>query len=99
MRFSTRSTLSILLSLAALAILAGGFLVAGAVHGNKAHAAPSAVGNPFTFQITSSGTTSFTQAPQGHDGVKSPEINTAQAGTFGHAAVKSNAKTANGPTV
>lgn len=98
MRFSTRSKVSILLSLAILAMLAGGFVVAGAVSGNKAHAASSSVGNPITFQITSSGTTSFTQAPQGPDGVQSPELNTAQGGPFGHAAVKSAVRATNGPT-
>lgn len=98
MRFSTRSKLSIIFSLAALAILAGGFVVAGAVSGNKAHAASSSVGKPFTFQITSSGTTSFTQAPQGHDGVQSPELNTHQVGTFAHAAVRASVKAVNGPT-
>ncbi|MBA2287162.1 MAG: hypothetical protein H0W02_16940 [Ktedonobacteraceae bacterium] len=102
MRFSPRSKWSILLlSFVALTTIVGGFFAFGAINSHtKAYAASRSVGNPTTYQITRRGTTSFTQAAPGHDGVQSPELVTARGGPFGHQAFKSSqVKTASVPTV
>ena len=94
MRLSSRSVLSIVLSLVTIATILGGIAIAGVWYGKTpAHAASSSTGSPFTRQIASGGTTTFTQASQGHDGVQSPEISNAANNTFGHASSKNNSST------
>src|SRR5205823_918238 len=93
-RLSSRSVLSIVLSLVTIATIIGGIAIAGVWYGKTpAHAASSSTGSPFTRQIASGGTTSFTNASQGHDGVQSPEISSAANNTFRHTSTKNNSST------
>ena len=80
MHLSKRSKLSVLFSLACLAVVVGGILLAGAVQGRSpAHAASSA-SNQVVRQVSSSGTTSITQVATGKDGVSAPEVDQTSAG-------------------
>jgi len=83
MPLSKRSKLSVVFSLFALLAIISGLLITGVVQRSQsAHAS----GNQFIRQISSAGTTSFTQAAPGKDGFQSPEIDRAVAG-FSHTSV------------
>ena len=74
MRFSKRSTLSVVFSLFALLAIVSGLLITGVVQRSQsAHAA----GNQFVRTISSAGTASIISSPLGKDGFQAPEINSA----------------------